>query len=257
MILGHYKKDFSNFGDDLSILIVEKILKRKVQTINVYEDNSISNKLLALGSIFHYAKDNDTIWGTGINPFWQKPRSIFSFFKRAKNLDIRAVRGPLTRDYILNNLNMDCPKVYGDPVLLISKLFPELKRKPKKEYGIIPHLSDISLFANNPHLISPKEDWKKVIKSILECKFIISSSLHGLIVAEAFGIPARWIHSSTLPSYEWQGTFKYNDYYASTNRSLDDYATTLEQALKMGGKEKIKDFNYKALLDSFPYDKFK
>lgn len=256
IILGYYETRFSNFGDQLSKAIIEKILKRKIQAINLAKEKNISNKLIALGSIFHYAKNKDVIWGTGINPYWQKQKNIFSFFKPLKNLDIRAVRGPLTREYILNNLKIDCPKIYGDPALLLPQLFPELKRKPKRTIGIIPHIKDINLFAENPNLISPSDDWKKVVKQILECKFIISSSLHGLIVAEAFGIPARWLNNKSLPSYEKEGTFKYNDYYASTNRSLNDYATTIEQALKMGGKEKIKDFNYQALLDSFPYDKF-
>ncbi|MEK6890024.1 MAG: polysaccharide pyruvyl transferase family protein [Nanoarchaeota archaeon] len=257
MILGYYETRFTNFGDQLSRAVVEKILKRKVHAINLSKDKNISGKLIALGSIFHYAEKGDTIWGTGINPYWQKPKKLFSFFKKAKNLDIRAVRGPLTRDHILNNLNIICPKVYGDPALLIPKLFPKLKRNPKKDYGIIPHIRDIHLFVDNPNLISPSHEWKKVVKAILKCKFIISSSLHGLIVAEAFGIPARWLHNSDLPSYEKEGTFKYNDYYSSTNRSLNDYASTIEQALEMGGKEKIKDFDYQALLDSFPYDKFK
>ncbi|MEK6910834.1 MAG: polysaccharide pyruvyl transferase family protein [Nanoarchaeota archaeon] len=256
MILGYYETRFSNFGDQLSRVIVEKLLKREIKTINLANDKNISGKLLALGSIFHYAKSQDIIWGTGINPRWQKQKRLSLFFNPLKDLDIRAVRGPLTRRYLEQKMNIDCPEVYGDPALLLPNLFPKLKPNPKKEYGIIPHVKDLPLFLDNPNLISPSGDWKKVIKSILKCKLIISSSLHGLIVAEAFGIPARWLHSSNLPSFKNEGTFKYNDYYASTNRSLNDYASTIEQALKMKGKEKIKDFNYKALLDSFPYDKF-
>ncbi|MDO8564122.1 MAG: polysaccharide pyruvyl transferase family protein [Nanoarchaeota archaeon] len=257
MILGYYETRFTNFGDQLSQVIIEKILNKKIKTINLAKDKNFSGKLLSLGSIFHYSKSQDTIWGTGINPYWQKQKRFILFFKPLKNLDIRAVRGPLTRKYIQDNLKIDCPEVYGDPALLIPSLFPKLKPNPKKEYGIIPHVKDIPLFINNPNLISPSEDWKKVVKAILKCKFIISSSLHGLIVAEAFGIPARWLHNNSLPSYEKEGTFKYNDYYASTNRSLNDYASTIDEALKMKGKDKIKNFNYKSLLDSFPYDKFK
>ncbi len=64
---------------------------------------------------------------------------------------MRAVRGPLTRQFLMD-MGIDCPKIYGDPALLLPKLFPEFKKSenPTKEYIIIPHHSDEHLFINHP-----------------------------------------------------------------------------------------------------------
>lgn len=49
---------------------------------------------------------------------------------------------------------------------------------------------------------------------MLSCKCILSSSLHGLIVADSFNIPNRWISLSESSLLEKQN-FKYLDYYSS------------------------------------------
>jgi pyruvyltransferase len=91
---------------------------------------------------------------------------------------------------------------------------------------------------------------------ILGCELVVASSLHALIVAEAFGIPARWWHSASLGSARTEGVFKYNDYYASTNRRLDDWASSIDEAIEMGGKEPIRGYDYAALIGSFPRSEF-
>ena len=60
-----------------------------------------------------------------------------------------------------------------------------------------------------------------MLEALLPCELVISSSLHGLIFAEAFGIPARWLAPRDVAhlkhsSYVTEGWFKYVDYYAST-----------------------------------------
>ena len=70
-----------------------------------------------------------------------------------------------------------------------------------------------------------------VVKKILEAKFVVSGSLHGIVVAEAFGIPARLLRVT-----EVEHLFKYEDYYAATGRKEFKIAYSLDEALLMGGQ---------------------
>lgn len=239
---------FSNFGDAMSVSIVERILERSIAITN----NPIhgKKKLLAIGSIVNYAIDNDVLWGTGVNGKYSS-HSDYHF----TNLDVRAVRGPLSRKFLLE-LGVKCPEVYGDPTLLLPKLFPEFQKpsSPSQEYVIIPHYSDEDLFRGHPNMVSVKEDWKTVVTKILDSKFVISSALSGVIVAEAFGIPARLLVSSNEMNTET--IFKYSDYYYGTNRYDYRFATSIEEALEMGG-EPMPICDLERLLQAFPYDLYK
>ena len=88
------QKAFVNFGDYLSLLLVEKIVGTPVKVHQNYPKNNVK-KLLAIGSILSFAKDNDLIWGCGINGKLPN-KSDYSF----SCLDVRAVRGPLTRQFL-------------------------------------------------------------------------------------------------------------------------------------------------------------
>lgn len=238
---------FQNFGDALSQSLVERLIG---QRISIAKDPlQTEKKLLAIGSILNYAQNGDIIWGSGRNG--TKADSLHLF----NTLDVRAVRGPLTRNFLLEK-GIDCPEIYGDPTLLIPILFPEFKKKesPSREYVIIPHFSDEHLFVNNPHLVSVKEDWKEVVKKILDSKFVIASALSGVIVAEAFGIPARLLIAENASNTE--NLFKYEDYYQGTNRFHFQYAKTVEEALLLGG-EPPHECDLEKLYNAFPFDYYK
>ena len=235
---------YVNFGDHLSVKIVERIVGGYVEAHN--KKNEITGKkLLAIGSVMTMAEEMDVIWGTGVKTdTLQKERYKF------QRLDIRAVRGPLTRAYLQEALGIECPEVYGDPALLIPYLFPEFKRKtPVYDYIVIPHYSELNLFEDDlSHFVSSIDPWDLVIEKILESKLVIATSLHGIIVAEAFGIPARLLRVT-----DNQPLFKYQDYYEGTGRPDFQYATSVEEALAMGG-EKPFSCDLKKLYEAFPFD---
>jgi len=92
--------------------------------------------------------------------------------------------------------------------------------------------------------------WAEIVKKITQSRLVISSSLHGIIVAESFGIPTRFLKMTWTESL-----LKYQDYYESTGRQNFRYATSIQEALKMGG-EKPGYIDTQLLLDSFPRDYF-
>lgn len=237
---------FSNFGDALSEVLVERIIGRKVQVVT--DPFNCPKKLLGMGSIMNYAQDDDVIWGTGVNGKASPHSYCFT------TLDVRAVRGPLTRNFLLAR-GIECPEVYGDPTLLIPLYFPEFQKPdvPAYEYIIIPHFSDEYLFASLPNMVSAKEPWYIVIQKILNSKFVISSALSGVIVAEAFGIPARLLQIQNKLNTE--DLFKYTDYYYGTNRFDFKYATSIEEALQMGG-ESLHTCDLQKLRNAFPFEYF-
>lgn len=227
-----------NFGDELSPIVVERVLEKKLP-----QTTRSSTRVLAIGSILHFAKNNDVIWGCGKNG------KIPDDFCEFQKLDVRAVRGPKTREFLLSK-GIPCPEIYGDPALLLPLLFPDLKPQPTRDFIVIPNLNEIRIFRHFSNLVVPTEDPWKVIDAILSAKLVISSSLHGLIVAEAFRIPAVYIRLSEIESL-----FKYEDYYLGTGRDSFFIAKSLEEAIDHGG-EAPPNFDSTALLKSFPYDMF-
>ena len=78
---------------------------------------------------------------------------------------------------------------------------------------------------------------------------MIASSLHGIVVAEAYRILVL------LRITENEPLFKYRDYYLGTGRKNFSYAKSIGEALQMGG-EPLPVFDLKKLFDSFPFDKY-
>jgi pyruvyltransferase len=238
--------DFVNFGDYLSVKVVERILG---QPIAIYKKEVPPKeiKLLAIGSILYFADENDVVWGSGINGKTLK-KSDYRF----QNIDVRAVRGPLTRQFLMDQFGINCPEVYGDPALLFPYLFPEFKKseKPKYDYIVIPHYSEKSLFprSKSGHIVYPSDPWDQVIQKILDSKFVISSSLHGVIIAEAYGIPARLLRMT-----EGESIFKYQDYYFGTNRPFFQIAHSVGEALKLGGEPPF-ECDLQRLYKAFPFE---
>jgi pyruvyltransferase len=146
------------------------------------------------------------------------------------------------------------PEVFGDPALLLPILTRgRFTATFEEEAILIPNMLDYNKsnidFSKMPvPVVSPNQSWNKVIQRIVSSKMVVSSSLHGLIAAEAFGIPARYVRLC-----EKETLFKYHDYFEGTGRTLGDFARSVPEALEMGGKEPL-HFDTDKLVQSFPYD---
>jgi len=240
-----------NLGDDLSPIVVEKVLSRKGYSLDkpVYH----TKHLYAVGSIISMGYQNATIWGSGFLQDLSLVRRLFHHYP-IRRLDVRAVRGPKSRELLIS-LGHYCPEIYGDPVLLMPMFYTPPRINSLSDFVIIPHYSKDKMYRSrfgNDHIISMiTNDYKSVIDRICSSKIVISSSLHGIILGEAYGIPTIFLRDRAS-----EKDFKYIDYYASTNRSRFIYANSVEQALGMDPMylpTNIEEMQ-NALLSSFPYD---
>lgn len=157
---------------------------------------------LCIGSILKDALPGQIIWGSG----------FMNYNETIKGGKLLAVRGYKTIKELKNH-NVVPPKVVGDPALLLPLVFkPHIF--PQYELGIIPHIIDYQTLHKStklPIINLKSNEIEDVIEQICKCKFILSTSLHGLIVSHAYGIPALWIKNEDI------GTdgFKFHDYFSS------------------------------------------
>ena len=192
----------NNFGDTLTPFVLEAFLGETPELALPGE----AGKIVAIGSIVYYAVPGDVVWGAGTN----RAGTI-----DGKGIKYLAVRGPLTRSMIKGAV---CPQVYGDPALLLPLMYsPQIEKKYHR--GILPHYVDKGLepvLEDDELLIDIQAPWKEVIDAILSCDEIVSSSLHGIIAAEAYGIPATWaVWSDKIRG----GELKFHDYFLGTGRA--------------------------------------
>ncbi|GGE98651.1 polysaccharide pyruvyl transferase family protein [Mycetocola zhadangensis] len=235
------KRPIGNFGDLLGPMIVERMRERLGLAVAV---GLPDRRLLSVGSILHYARNFDVVWGSGINGKVEPQWGCID------TLDIRAVRGPRTRARLIEN-GFAVPEVYGDPALLVPELFPELAdwaAEPKRyPLTIIPNLHDLAELRGRPNVISPRAPVWRVLERIARSELVVGSSLHGIIVAEALGVPARLV----APARE--DLMKYRDYFEATGRDVLPLALTVDAAITAGGAMGL-IWNPAPLRDAFPAD---
>ena len=99
-------------------------------------------------------------------------------------------------------------------------------------------------------------DWHEVIDEIKQCDFIISSSLHGLILADAYQVPNVWIEFSDKV---YRKVFKFRDYFSAVNRDTKDPVlitdkSTLDDLQQISLQWKNISIDLKPLIDSCPFN---
>lgn len=235
-------KSMENVGDLLSKIIVEAMVTR----FNLKEPKSITSpRISGVGSIIQSLTFKTTVWGSGIIT----EGSIGNLLKRKLVLDIRSVRGPETRRVLLSN-GYKCPELYGDPAILLPLIYQPQGLVKKLDYVVVPHHLKQDNYKNESNVVSTiTSDWKGFINKILEAEYVISASLHGIIIAEAYGVPAILLNDLQFD------LFKFNDYYFSTGREKYKIAENIEHA-KALGPEILPDFKeiQNDLIDAFPKD---
>lgn len=236
-----------NVGDELARVVVESMLR--LQDIPPLRGGVVRvPRVFSIGSVLHFARNNDCIWGSGVNG--KVTPSLHTF----RALDVRAVRGPRTADF-LRSRAIRVPDVFGDPGLLAPLFYP-WKYVPPAAPNIIcvPHMNNSAvqlqeLAGKGVHICSPLQKPAAFIKALLTASKVVSMSLHGIVLAEAFGIPAVWVSGTG------EADFKYLDYYEGTGRFDVRPALNLSEAIEAEGAQ-LPDLTtiQRSLCDTFPYD---
>ncbi len=146
------------------------------------------------------------VWGTG---------SLRAGDRLAGTHRLHALRGRLT---LQRCTATGTTPALGDPGLLADLL---LDQPPGRRYGIgvIAHLADrghaevAAFVAATPHaqLLDVTTPVERLLAEIAACEAVLSSGLHGLVFADALGIPNRWFCASGALL---GGRHKFDDYYS-------------------------------------------
>ena len=205
-IRAYWWREVPNFGDALAPLLLERFAGLKV----VWDTISHSS-IASIGSILEH-----------IPPLWDGyilgSGKLFEFSRlhlHTKTATILAIRGPLSARGIPGSFAL------GDPGLLADELVgPQEKQW---DLGIVPHWQDDTLvpkftsLIQAPHtvkVIRPNDDPLTILRQIGACRRIVTSSLHGMIVADAFGGIPRRVEICPRMMKDG-GDFKFRDYSAS------------------------------------------
>lgn len=198
-----------NFGDYLSPLIVEAVSGRRVAYAPIANAD-----MIAIGTILakeakakkFLMKRRLHVWGSGCGQDEERfdNRHYYNAVRGRETL--RRIRQPVSSNVAL-----------GDPGLLAEMLIGRPAEK-KYEIGFVPHYVDQGLpiireilnLGRRIRLIDVFAPPLEVLKEIASCRHVISSSLHGLVVADAFAVPNIRVRLSSGVIDE----LKFDDYYS-------------------------------------------
>lgn len=216
-----HRKD--NVGDYLAPVIYEKITD--YYGLDREKPTSKPIHLLTVGSLIAMNRFDALIWGSGIHCLdtAQKLMKQSAYVK----YDVRAVRGPIT-DFLLQTAGYNTSGVYGDPAVLMP-MFYQPKVEKKYPVSLILHMSQKHQNVGDIHQIDVETtDYRFFIDEICSSQKVISSSLHGIILAEAYGVPAIFLAQGMKKEL-----MKFLDWYYSTNRYNIQMAYSIEEAIAM------------------------
>lgn len=212
-----------NFGDWIGPLLIKNIFD--IDCINMRNKKS-ENVLYTVGSVVQMTEyqphHNIKVWGSGlIRPLdMTKPSKIFD---KLDATSILSLRGLLTHKELSKHMDIDEKKIsFGDPALLLPRIYqPEFRSKVDKDICIVPHYVHKYYFLSqknimeNFNIVDVQTTPHNVIDQITSSKICISSSLHGIIIAQAYGIPWIWLKiEDDLLTRDQHQDFKFFDFFS-------------------------------------------
>jgi pyruvyltransferase len=250
----YWWNELPNFGDAMNPLLISRLFG-----IDVVWSDLQSADLTASGSVIQWItpvveqrSERIAVWGSGFIFAGEPPPP-------ADAVIYCAVRGRKSAEF--GHVGADIARC--DPGLLASLVItaPPLKTSV---LGIVPHLNH----RNSPiirrlaaevdaRIIDVTDEPAKVIEAIAGCEFVFSTSLHGLVVADSFGIPNCWVTTHPRP---FGGDWKFADYYS--NWLLDMSPLDLRSDLDLRAVAGVVRGSYErpglsdmqqSLLAAFPY----
>lgn len=208
-----------NFGDELGPLLIDHLSHRAViwappTSTCLVGPGSLMDRIVAQ-SPRRRSREQRIIWGSGF--------MLEGGVAPVTQVKVTAVRGPRSAERLPAKYRRDLLAL-GDPGLLVSRLFPRLETGSTEIHEraplLVPHFMD----RKDPMVRELVRQWPglnladtlgeplTLISSIKDSSLVISTGLHPLIIADAYGIPSIWIKASDRVK---GGTFKFMDHSLS------------------------------------------
>lgn len=188
-----------NFGDDINPSFMQRLSGKPVR----FAADRSKPHLLGAGSILASATTSSIVVGSGYLKAESGPLP-----KQATVISVRGLRS-------LELAAIDDHVLLGDPLVLVDTLLDKPIAK-KHSTGLVAHVLNVkqmkAKYGRHVHIISPAQRPWDVVEEIASCERIVSQSLHGLIVADAIGIPNLWWAPSESMA---GGRFKFEDYFTT------------------------------------------
>ncbi|MFP5077636.1 polysaccharide pyruvyl transferase family protein [Rhizobium sp. YIM 134829] len=208
----------ANLGDALSAVVVSVMSGLAIKPASF--DQPVE-RMAAVGTIGHAQRNGRVhLWGTGFDLSRNSAGALAGYSVPDKtDLVVHAVRGRQTAKG-LRALGVEVPDVFGDPVWFLPRIFPLEGLKKRKELGVIVHISELEeatavakvkaalvrygipaeladdIAIINTYTDATVEAFESKVREIAECKRILSTSLHGLVIAETYNIPCAWFSTN-------------------------------------------------------------
>jgi hypothetical protein len=197
-MIHHACFEIHNFGDYLGPFIYQQVTGRDYQ----FTTDLTKPHLMIAGSILQHANSKTTVLGCGFGNATQKVTG---------KPKLKIIRGPLSGKMLVEQ-GFKPTWQLGDPGLVLPYIYNPTVEKQYKLLTV-PHYVDFPHITVD-HKVDLTGNIKGIIRKILAAEKVITSSLHGLIVAHAYGIPALWVEFSDKVV---GGGFKFRDYFASVD----------------------------------------
>lgn len=241
----HWWDKQSNFGDAVGPWLIQRMTG--LYPVNVRERPSDSPPIISVGSILAEVRVPGTkVWGTGLmRPL--EPGQVETL-KAIDNVKVMAVRGKRTQEELTKKLGWHVPDVYGDPALLLPRYHPRATTGPSKDMvAVVPHYVHSKFLnkqlPNDIHVVDVQNGLETVADQISASKICISSSLHGLILAQAYGVPWVWLRVIDKPL--GGDKFKFDDFFSTID---GDSAAIFEVSSDQLGEANFAEIGLKAKL---------
>lgn len=214
LLLGYWWDSKANFGDAAGPWLLQAMTGRRV--VNARHTKNRERALGSVGSLFQMLnRGRLDMWGSGI--LYPPEGSTLKRLKKLRGVTVHAVRGPKTKQALEETLGWEVPEVYGDPALLFPRYFTPERAKDPRRIAFVPHLSHMRrLPADLPpevELCRVTDDVETVVESIASAGVCIATSLHGIIFAQAYGVPWVWLNVEDRALKG--GEFKFEDFFAT------------------------------------------